>query len=198
MASSVSTLAADPDCTTGLCPPLKASSLERDQAPSSSTVPATSPVTTTNTSNDNVAMTAEPVKQAESIPESKESDPLLDASTFTPPRLEESEGWRVVIEFCDRCRWLHRATWVQTELFLTFPSPAIRSISLIPLNAPETGGRFRVWVYNKNDQVKLAWDRKIEGGFPELKILKQRVRDIISPAVSLGHSDVHSTKGTKH
>lgn len=35
----------------------------------------------------------------------------------------------------------------------------------------------------------LLWDRKIEGGFPELKDLKQRVRDVIQPGVSLGHSD---------
>jgi predicted Rdx family selenoprotein len=55
----------------------------------------------------------------------------------------------------------------------------------------------------------LAWDRKVEGGFPELKVLvgfdlvprdvsidpvsqKQRIRDRVDPNKSLGHSDVAS------
>lgn len=95
---------------------------------------------------------------------------------------------RITIEFCDRCRWLHRASWTQTELALTFPPPAVRAITLVPLNSPETGGRFRVWLAHAGG-TSLLWDRKTEGGFPELKILKQRVRDIVQPGVSLGHSD---------
>ncbi|KIR28708.1 selenoprotein W [Cryptococcus deuterogattii 99/473] len=68
----------------------------------------------------------------------------------------------VVIEFCDRCRWAPRATWIQTELFLTFPNPILRSITLMPLNAPETGGRFRVWVdVGKGKGDELVWDRKV-------------------------------------
>jgi hypothetical protein len=53
-----------------------------------------------------------------------------------------------------------RATWVQTELFLTFPTPLLRSITLQPLTSPETGGRFRVWIY-LGDRVELVWDRKV-------------------------------------
>ncbi|WWC89723.1 uncharacterized protein L201_004648 [Kwoniella dendrophila CBS 6074] len=98
----------------------------------------------------------------------------------------------IIIEFCDRCRWAPRATWIQTELFLTFPNPLIRSITLLPLNAPETGGRFRVWVdIGKGKGDELVWDRKTEGGFPELKILKQRIRNLIQPDLNLGHSDIH-------
>ncbi|KAG9079036.1 hypothetical protein FS749_008896 [Ceratobasidium sp. UAMH 11750] len=88
---------------------------------------------------------------------------------------------------------LHRATWVQTELFLTFPTPALASISLVPLNSPETGGRFRVWLSTSPDPPLLVWDRKVEGGFPELKVLKQRIRDVIQPGTSLGHSDKKET-----
>lgn len=40
----------------------------------------------------------------------------------------------------------------------------------------------------------LLWDRKSEGGFPETKVLKQRVRDCIDPARDLGHSDVGGKK----
>ncbi|KZO94980.1 hypothetical protein CALVIDRAFT_483516 [Calocera viscosa TUFC12733] len=113
-------------------------------------------------------------------------DPLNPA-TFVPPRVQTLAP-HVVIEFCDRCRWLHRATWVQTELFLTFPPPAIKGITLVPLNSPETGGRFRVWLSGESG-LKLMWDRKVAGGFPELKELKQRIRDVIQPEKSLGHSD---------
>ena len=94
----------------------------------------------------------------------------------------------ITIEFCDRCRWcvafllssspgscesrrlgssklVHchrapRATWIQTELFLTFPNPALRAITLQPLNAPETGGRFRVWL-DSGEGDELVWDRKV-------------------------------------
>ena len=36
---------------------------------------------------------------------------------------------------------------------------------------------------------ELVWDRKAEGRHAEAKELKQRIRDIISPGRSLGHSD---------
>ncbi|KAK0468102.1 Rdx family-domain-containing protein [Desarmillaria tabescens] len=113
---------------------------------------------------------------------------LLDPSTFVFP----APSTTITIEFCDRCRWLHRATWMQTELFLTFPPPLIGNISLYPLNSDETAGRFRVWITVGNQSPHLLWDRKIEGGFPELKALKQRVRDQVQPGRSLGHSDVKS------
>lgn len=55
-----------------------------------------------------------------------------------------------------------RATWIQTELFLTFPTPVIRAITLIPLTSPETGGRFRVWLDKGIGGVaELVWDRKV-------------------------------------
>jgi predicted Rdx family selenoprotein len=66
---------------------------------------------------------------------------------------------------------LHRATWTSTELFLTFPLPKLKAISLLPLNSDETSGRFRVWLYLSDEPPILLWDRKVEGGFPELKVL---------------------------
>ncbi|KAL1723582.1 Rdx family-domain-containing protein, partial [Schizophyllum commune] len=93
-------------------------------------------------------------------------DPLNPA-TFVAPELPTSTT--IIIEFCDRCRWLHRATWTQTELFLTFPPPNVTSITLIPRNTEETAGRFRVWLITASEPPKLMWDRKTEGGFPELK-----------------------------
>ncbi|KZT33730.1 hypothetical protein SISSUDRAFT_1053850 [Sistotremastrum suecicum HHB10207 ss-3] len=109
------------------------------------------------------------------------------SATISPPSPKEPS---VIIEYCDRvCRRQHRATWTQTELLLTFPTPAIQSITIIPLNDEDTGGRFRVWLINAG-QTYLMWDRKTEGGFPELKALKQRIRDQLQPGKSLGHSDV--------
>ena len=38
-------------------------------------------------------------------------------------------------------------------------------------------------------QSKTIWDRKTDGGFPETKELKRRVRDVIQPERNLGHVD---------
>ena len=38
---------------------------------------------------------------------------------------------------------------------------------------------------------ELLWDRKRDGGFPDAKTLKQRVRDLIDPSRPLGHVDGH-------
>ncbi|KAI0303146.1 Rdx family-domain-containing protein [Russula brevipes] len=114
-------------------------------------------------------------------------DPM-DPSTFVAPT--PSAPHSVIIEFCDRCRWLHRATWTSTELSVTFPAPALKSITIVPLNAEDAAGRFRIWLtVNEGAPPILVWDRKVEGQFPELKVLKQRIRDHIQPDKSLGHSD---------
>lgn len=65
---------------------------------------------------------------------------------------------------------LHRASWVSTELVLTFPPPALAGIYIMPHTTEETSGRFRVWLSTEEGQL-LLWDRKVEGGFPELKVL---------------------------
>lgn len=120
----------------------------------------------------------------------------LKPATFVAPT--PGNPYSVIIEFCDRCRWLHRATWTSTELFLTFPPPTIQSITIIPLNSEDTAGRFRIWLtVGEGLSPILMWDRKVEGNFPELKALKQRIRDHIQPDRSLGHSDKCLDKCTK-
>ncbi|MBL9034270.1 MAG: SelT/SelW/SelH family protein [Rhodospirillaceae bacterium] len=86
---------------------------------------------------------------------------------------------RVEIEFCTQCRWLLRAGWTAQELLTTFDGE-LAEVALIP----GTGGVFEVSV----DGVTI-WSRKAEGRFPELKELKQRLRDVIAPERDLGHSD---------
>ena len=86
---------------------------------------------------------------------------------------------RIEITFCTQCRWLLRAAWLAQELLSTF-SDEIGEVALVP----GTGGVFQVRV-----NEELVWDRKQDGGFPEAKELKQRVRDVIAPERDLGHSD---------
>lgn len=39
------------------------------------------------------------------------------------------------------------------------------------------------------EAATVLWDRRIDGGFPETKELKRRLRDVIDPGRSLGHVD---------
>lgn len=86
---------------------------------------------------------------------------------------------RIEIEFCTQCRWLLRAAWTAQELLLTF-TDELREVALVP----GTGGVFEVRV-----DGEVIWSRRAEGRFPELKELKQRIRDKVAPDKPLGHSD---------
>ncbi|GAB7325971.1 hypothetical protein MBLNU13_g10019t1 [Cladosporium sp. NU13] len=108
---------------------------------------------------------------------------------------------RVAITFCTQCRWMLRAAYFAQELLSTFGG-SIGEVALIPA----TGGLFTVHLTYKPKgtegaadedvqvQEVLIWDRKAEGGFPETKILKQRVRNHIEPSKDLGHSDKPANK----
>lgn len=85
----------------------------------------------------------------------------------------------VVITYCTQCQWLLRAAWMAQELLSTFATELGR-VSL----EPSTGGTFQITF-----DGALIWERKRDGGFPEAKVLKQRVRDLINPDRDLGHSD---------
>lgn len=86
---------------------------------------------------------------------------------------------RVRILYCAQCNWMLRAAWLAQELLGTFGGD-LEEVAL----APGTGGIFEVTVNGT-----LVWSRAAEGRFPEAKELKQRVRDIVDPERSLGHSD---------
>jgi selenoprotein W-related protein len=70
------------------------------------------------------------------------------------------------------------------ECLTTFENE-LGSVTLIPSKPPSPGGTFLV----KLDNV-ILWDRTVEKSFPEAKLIKQRIRDQISPTKDLGHSDV--------
>ena len=86
----------------------------------------------------------------------------------------------ITIEYCPKCGWMLRAAYMAQELLTTF-SEELKSVTLLP---SETGGRYTIYI---NDEI--VFDRKETGHFPEIKELKQLVRDVVNPAKSLGHSD---------
>lgn len=111
---------------------------------------------------------------------------------------------RVTIKFCTQCKWMLRAAYYAQELLSTF-STSLGEVAL----QPSTGGVFVVQIHHVPPtpatassppipppsppptaaQTRTLWDRKTDGGFPETKELKRRVRDVIDPGRNLGHVD---------
>ena len=98
--------------------------------------------------------------------------------------MSDTSGRDVTITYCTQCQWLLRAGWMAQELLSTF-ADEIGGVTLVP----GTGGIFEVSVADA-----LLWERKRDGGFPDIKVLKQLVRDRIAPERDLGHSDRASPK----
>ena len=87
---------------------------------------------------------------------------------------------KITIVYCTRCRWMMRAVWIAQELLTTFET----EIEEIALRPDQSGG-----VFNILADDELIFSRKNNGGFKDVKELKQIVRDKIAPGKSLGHSD---------
>ena len=85
----------------------------------------------------------------------------------------------ITIHYCTQCHWLLRAAWMAQELLSTFGD----DLAAVTLK-PGTGGIFQI-----HYDDALIWDRKVDGGFPGPKELKQRVRDRLDPGRDLGHID---------
>jgi selenoprotein W-related protein len=73
-----------------------------------------------------------------------------------------------------------RAAYMAQEFLTTFENE-LHSVSLQP---SEVNGDFHISINGKK-----IFDRKEYGGFPEIKELKQLVRDVVAPGKSLGHTD---------
>ncbi|KAL6232997.1 Rdx family-domain-containing protein [Aspergillus navahoensis] len=119
---------------------------------------------------------------------------------------------RITIQYCTQCKWMLRAAYFAQELLSTF-STDIGEIALVP----RTGGVFTVTIFpsistsastisdphfnSESDfhfskEGTILWDRKRDGGFPEVKELKSRVRNVIDPGRDLGHTDRALKKGS--
>ncbi|MFO1105254.1 MAG: SelT/SelW/SelH family protein [Amaricoccus sp.] len=85
----------------------------------------------------------------------------------------------VTIAYCTQCNWLLRASWMAQELLSTFPAE-LGSVALVPgINA----------IFEIHVGSDLVWERKRDGGFPDIRDLKQLVRDRVNPSRDLGHID---------
>ena len=88
----------------------------------------------------------------------------------------------LTITYCTQCNWLLRSAWMAQEVLSTF-SLEMGAVTLVP----GTGGIFEISL-----DGELIWERKRDGGFPDVKALKQMVRDRIDPDRDLGHIDGHA------
>lgn len=93
--------------------------------------------------------------------------------------MDTGEKPQVRIVYCTQCNWLLRAAWMAQELLSTF-SAELAAVTLVPA----TGGAFHIEV-----DGELVWERKRDGGFPDVKTLKALIRDRIDPERDLGHID---------
>jgi len=86
----------------------------------------------------------------------------------------------IAIEYCPKCGWLLRAAYMAQELLTTF-NDELQGVLLQP---SEVSGRYTICIGEQK-----IFDRKQAGGFPEIKELKQMVRDVVAPDKNLGHAD---------
>jgi len=86
----------------------------------------------------------------------------------------------VTITYCMGCNWLLRAGWLAQELLSTFGND-LGGVTLVP---DDLGGVFEI-----RCDGALIWERKRDGGFPDAKTLKTRLRDVVEPDRDLGHID---------
>jgi selenoprotein W-related protein len=74
-----------------------------------------------------------------------------------------------------------KSFWMAQELLLTFEDE-LDSVTVVPSSSK---GVYSI----KLNGSDLLWDRKEQGGFPSTKVLKQILRDKVTPQKFLGHSD---------
>lgn len=74
---------------------------------------------------------------------------------------------------------MRRAAWLAQELLSSFESD-IEGVTLKP------GGEGIFEIRNNDTR---AWSSVEDGEFPEIKLLKQRVRDLVVPGRNMGHVD---------
>ena len=84
---------------------------------------------------------------------------------------------RVTIRYCTGCNWLLRSGWMAQELLNTF-GEELGEVALLP----GSGGVFEIRLDDE-----LLWERRRDGGFPDIRELKRMVRDRIDPERDLGH-----------
>jgi len=85
----------------------------------------------------------------------------------------------ITIEYCPKCGWLLRASYMAAELLTTFTD----ELGGAMLRPSETGGTFCIYLGEER-----IIDRRVDG-FPDIAALKRLVRDKVAPGKPLGHTD---------
>lgn len=106
-------------------------------------------------------------------------DALPDAPTGAPTDAPADPLPRVTIAYCTQCNWPLRAGWMAQELLSTSTRSGERDAD------PRRGRDLR----DPGGRGSRIWERRRDGGFPDVKALKGRVRDRIAPGRDLGHPD---------
>lgn len=110
---------------------------------------------------------------------------------------------RVVIEYCAACKWHNRAVWYLQEILQTFGSPEkhfIPEVALQPVY--DSPGIFQITLCKSQDgEPQIIYKRRLKkakesqsasyyyDGFPDSKLLKSLLRNILFPTENLGHID---------
>ncbi len=84
------------------------------------------------------------------------------------------------IEYCSKCRWMIRASWLAQEFLSTFENE-LGGVTIAPAREDA--------VFDISIGDELLWSRKAEGRFPQIKEIKKRIRDRVAPGRDLGHID---------
>lgn len=157
------------------------------------------------------ASTPKDMESQYSLPHIDEIIPPVFATKATLPSSDHPDDETnakndIVLLYCTGCRWLLRAAYFAQELLATFNDQELRSVTLVPSRPPANpGGTFVIQlemavdndgqVYDNNSMPKqsisslLLWDRSEQNRFPDIKELKQLVRDQLNPSKDLGHSE---------
>lgn len=85
----------------------------------------------------------------------------------------------ITLTYCTQCNWMLRTAWMAQELLSSFGQD-LDSVTLVP----GTGGVFTIQI-----DGETVWNRKVDGGFPDARQLKQILRDRVWPERDLGHVD---------
>ena len=97
----------------------------------------------------------------------------------SPCRMDVMSKPILTITYCSQCNWLLRSAWMAQEVLATF-AEEVGGVTLVP----GTGGIFEIRL-----DAETIWNRTRDGGFPDIRALKQMVRDRVAPDRALGHTD---------
>lgn len=90
----------------------------------------------------------------------------------------------IEIHYCVKCKWMMRSAWMAQEILATFEDH-VESVALWPSHE---AGTFQIKINGT-----IVWDRRVDGGFPQPKELKQKVRDVLVPGKNIGHNEATKT-----